>query len=383
MNHNKINIKELFKEAMFILTSVIPLSLSMSFFLGLGSVVCIIITCIACIFSAKAKDNKIMPVYLTFTVLLYCISVSGIGTAAFSAMLCGLLLLILNPIAKKLNFSFNPAVTGTMLSGALTVTVLITTHYFGIGAQGDTVREMLSSYLSLGFHPNWRGILYGTIVMVIMITFPRKFKKLDKVISAPFIAIITTLILNLFLNPADLISAIQEIGLSFYESRIYADLPFILNGEIDFISGILCGASLYFICQYALISNGERQNGVISSSGNIFLGGCLGVILPYGIKKEKASIISGIIASVISTAILILFKAFIARIPVSSLAVIIIVGAWGSVRWGNIKKAFSSLASVVFFVISVLSILIFGVIYGLIISAMLSLISSKVLKINE
>jgi MFS superfamily sulfate permease-like transporter len=170
---------------------------------------------------------------------------------------------------------------------------LLTTHYFGIGASGSNAKEMITSYLSLGFHPNWRGVLYGTIVMVIMITFPRKFKKLCKTISAPFIAVVITLILNLFLNPSYMVSAINEIG------------------GFSFSTAALLPES------------------------NIF-----------------------------------------DRIPVHSLAVILIVGAWENVKWKEIKKVFSSPVNVLFFDASVIATLYFGYIYGVIFSALLYFIYS-------
>ena len=57
------------------------------------------------------------------------------------------------------------------------MTILQTNNYFGINATGVSAVDMLLSYRSFGFHANWRTVLYGTIVLVLMITYPRKFKK--------------------------------------------------------------------------------------------------------------------------------------------------------------------------------------------------------------
>ena len=85
-------------------------------------------------------------------------------------------------LSKKFkNYKLNTAVKSALsLSLAFSVTALLTTHYFGIGAEGFTVIEILKTYRSLGFHPNWRGVFYGTITLFCMITYPFKFKKANK-----------------------------------------------------------------------------------------------------------------------------------------------------------------------------------------------------------
>ena len=101
-----------------------------------------------------------------------------------------------------------------MLAGALTVTVMQTNDYFAIGGEGNMIRDMLASYVSKGFHPNWRGVLYGTITMVILITFPRKFKKASLTVRPAFLALVFTLLLNLWLNPSYMPTSIKEIARS-------------------------------------------------------------------------------------------------------------------------------------------------------------------------
>ena len=51
------------------------------------------------------------------------------------------------------------------------MTILQTNNYFGINATGVSAVDMLLSYRSFGFHANWRTVLYGTIVLVLMITY--------------------------------------------------------------------------------------------------------------------------------------------------------------------------------------------------------------------
>ena len=84
---------------------------------------------------------------------------------------------------RLLRFIPAPVAGGFTIGTALVMTILQTNNYFGINATGVSAVDMLLSYRSFGFHANWRTVLYGTIVLVLMITYPRKFKKLHRKIT--------------------------------------------------------------------------------------------------------------------------------------------------------------------------------------------------------
>lgn len=300
---NKQSIKNIILKAIAVITAVLPFAISAAVFTGFNIYSFIVTALILSFCFIKTDSQKIMPAFAFFLVIMFVSNKFG-ATAAFVALLIlGIVSVAYLFLGKRIEIQKNPATAGLSLATALTVTVLLTTYYFGIGANGNIAKEMIASYLSLGFHPNWRGVLYGTIVMVIMITFPRKFKRFCKFVKAPFIAIIVTLILNFFLNPSHMPTAITEIG------------NFSLNNITDSVS-LSC----------------------------------------------------------------------FSRIPVHSLAVVMIVGAWESVNWREIKKAFSSPVSVICFALTFVSALYFGYVYGIIISAVIYLIYhfySKKSKISE
>lgn len=326
------------KDTFSILSNITPLVFSMAVCAGMGAFAGAVFACIACLVSAVTEPKKQMPLYLSLLIITYTFKEFGASTLALSMVICGIFLLIASFFFKKSelnaeNFINSPVVGGIMLSCALTVTIIFTTDYFGIGATGNTAKEMISSYLSLGFHPNWRGVLYGTIVMVIMITFPRKFKKATKVISAAFIALIVTTILNLFLNPSDMITAIREAGaFSFEDYKNTLILP-IFNSKPHILYSIFCGLSLFFTYSYLLL-----QNRFCNNSENI----------SYGITNR-------ITASVLTAIIFFALQGFIARIPVHSCAVVLIVGAWQSVKWSEVKKTFLSVWGILIFIIILIS----------------------------
>ena len=367
------------EETLHILTSFFPLVLSFAYCLGYKEIIGTMIACIAMIFASTEKTGKMMPVYLAFLITGYAFK-NDIKVVLYSSDICGALLIISAFCFEKLKKLFTvSAVSGVMLAGALTATVLFTTDYFGIGATGNTVKEMIASYLSLGFHPNWRGVLYGTIVMVIMITFPRKFKKFNKTVAAPFAALALTLILNIFLNPADLGTSINEIS----DSDIIFVKMFLTSRFSDFEPSSLaiavsCGISLFIVCFYAISSdkNAKGTDYILGGAANAVFCGAFNLPLPYVVRKEKRSILPGIAAAAIAFLIFWFGEEILLRIPLHSCAVVIIVGAWQSVKWGEIKKAFSGIVPVICFIFSVASCLILGIVNGILVSAIVSIIYS-------
>ncbi len=381
------------KETITSLTFMFPLAFSIAVCLGDEEIIGILFACTAMFFVPTDKFEKAMPVYGTFIIIGYTYfhhlkDFARTGAFFGSFLICGILLIASSFFYEKLKALFaSPAVSGVMLATALTVTVLFTTDYFGIGATGNTVSEMIASYVSLGFHPNWRGVLYGTIVMVIMITLPRKFKKFSKTVSASFIALAATLLLNLALNPADMTTSITEIT-----DGTKRHLLAVLFGEIacveaeNIIYSIPSGIAMFLVSFYAISQNEKAQKNdyIIAGAANAAVGALTYFPLPYGTKKK--SFLPGIIAAAITLLMMYFGEDFILRIPLHSCAVVLIVGAWQSMKWGELKKAFSGILPITCFTACLLSCLVVDFVHGILISFVISLIftafsgSSKVLK---
>jgi len=100
---------------------------------------------------------------------------------------------------------------GLSLGAAAVMAFYQCAGYFATGAFGAGMPELLRSYRGLGFHPNWRTVLFSTIMMVILITWPRKFKQFSKIVPGSFVGIIVVTSLNLLLNPDPARSAVPEL----------------------------------------------------------------------------------------------------------------------------------------------------------------------------
>lgn len=288
---------------------------------------------IVSLFIDEVDSKSLIPTLFNFLVLSFVFSSFGSIAATVSLLSAAIVLCFGHYISQKTNKIRNSSViSGLMLGTAIVMTVMQTTNYFGIGASGLTPREMIASYLSLGFHGNWRGVLYGTITMVILITFPRKFKTASKTISPLFISLAVSLGLNYFLNPPDMITAINEAGPFTFEYSTNITLSGIV---VSILLGIVTGLSDIYSMSCNNYSTKEYlTTGII----NIFLS----PIMCFVPKKIDKSIIQGIPAALILALFIIIFKDNLARIPVHSCAVILIVSAWENVKWKRVKNAFTS-----------------------------------------
>jgi len=106
--------------------------------------------------------------------------------------------------ANRLPLRYRPPAAlypGLAIGLAVVVTMHQTAGYFDTGAVGASMHELLLSYRMWGFHPNWRTVLFSTVMMVVLITWPRKFKRLHKIIPAGFVGVVLTTLLNIFLYP--------------------------------------------------------------------------------------------------------------------------------------------------------------------------------------
>ena len=131
---------------------------------------------------------------------------------------------------------------------AFCVTAIFTNYYFDIGATGATPVKMIVNYFVIGFHPNWRGILYGTIVLVLMITMRRKFKKAGAVCNFQLVALFVTTVLNFFLIPKGSISPIELTAIPSFED-FSLSFSFGDFGIYDIFRIFICSLLLFiFLC---------------------------------------------------------------------------------------------------------------------------------------
>lgn len=300
----------------------VPFTLYMSLCSGLDVRVAAAACAVFALAGSILKMGIISAQVFAFLPVLYVFAKFG----AAAGLVCTALTAVVTAVLFKLprDKYFNAAVAaGITVMLAFCATALFTTDYFGIGASGTTVYEILRSYRYLGFHPNWRGVLYGTITLVIMITYPRAFKKLKERLPAPAVAVAVPYILNLFLNPNPNTSYINESA-SLYNGLGFA-FSFSVIGAAYALSGALAASLILQIYR-----NGEKS--LVFGAPKLHNIGC---------ESEKNGFPVAAVYAVVSLAAVFVLEPVFVRIPAHSLAVVLIAAAWQSVDWKNIAAAFS------------------------------------------
>lgn len=295
--------------------------------LGLWNVFFCIVVC--SLFSIKLKNKIYAPDAFLLIPVHYVVSECGSYYLPICIIGGVVIYYILSKIIKR-NNRINSIMAWATLILALVATVILTNRYFGIGASGSTAIEMLKSYRSLGFHPHFRGLLYGTITLFTMITYPFKFRKLNKRCPAEFMTLLIPLIVNLFLNPIGELTTVNEID-SF-------KLPFDFTAEVKEVNAVsLILGCLYFGFVLFLRSNEKdtKQNAITNITN-----GFISLLPARQFDITSYSLVCAITTIIVSSAVLFLFPDILARIPMHCVGALLIVSAWQQVPYKNLSLLF-------------------------------------------
>lgn len=271
---------------------------------------------------------------------------------------------------------------GVGLGLALAVTVLVTNVYFGIGADGTTPLEMLSSYRSHGFHPHFHGLLYGTVTLFAMITYPFKFKKLNKYLPAEFVTLLIPLILNLFLNPDKSSTVINEADFLSRAPFVHSFIGGFSDISASDITNLLqCGFALGVIL-FLFSEKDKRESNMLAVSN--LASGSLCTVPVKAFDIRAFSVISAIVMIAVSTLVVYFFPDYIDRIPAHSIGALLIVSAWQHTPFSAIAKTFKrkSISEIIATVIITASFIICDIFSAVIITLAFAVILRKVKK-NE
>ncbi len=326
------------------------------------------ICCIVCaILSIKHNQSVFTPHPLFITPLIFVYATTASPLAMVISIILGAVLyLISNKFFKKIKFS--PfIISGCALGLCVASTILLTNIYFGIGAEGATPLEMLKSYRSLGFHPHFMGLLTGTITLFTTITYPFKFKKLSKIIPTPLVCIGIPYILNLFLNPVEKYTTINEAtsldGLTANLSLSGDLLNYSQIIPIIKTSLVLC---VMFIAFSQIYENHEKN----------YTGVC-NILSCFPVVKHSLNgytWVSALTFALVSVALFLFCPAVFSRTPLHSIGAFLIVSAWQSLPYKQLASAFKenkilaltvSIVCVVAFIVTDVFIATFAVIFAL------------------
>ncbi len=302
--------------------------------LGLLNVFFCIVIC--ALFSAKSKNKIYAPDAFLLIPVHYIVSECGTPYLPL-CIICGVVIYFCLSKALKINNRINAIIAWVTLILALVATVILTNQYFGIGAIGSTAIEMLKSYRSLGFHPHFRGLLYGTITLFAMITYPFKFRKLNKTLPAEFMTLLIPFILNLFLNPERQLTTVNEIDSFLPDYHTYT-LPFGFCATLEKtnIIPLLLGC-LYF--GFVLFLRSGKEDSSRNTLVNL-TNGIISFLPARQFDIINYSLVSAITTIAVSGAVIFLCPNLLARIPMHCVGALLIVSAWQQVPYKNLSLLF-------------------------------------------
>lgn len=275
-----------------------------------GVIVALVCTCIFALASVR-RDYIYAPSPLLAVAFFLLLQLESLSLTLISLALGCLICFILN---KRLKGIKPPdfVMGGAFIGLALCATILFTNTYFGIGAFGTTALDMLKSYRSLGFHPDFRGLLYGTITLFTMITYPFKFRRLKNIIPAEFITILIPFILNLILNPDAAYTTTNE----YFANEAALSMP--TSDYATAVRSVLTTASVTGFTLYLLSdkSNIKKPWTVFSAQP----------VIPC--KKTDYTVFSAATTIIAVAAVTLLAPSLVHRLPLPCAGAMLIVSAW-------------------------------------------------------
>lgn len=275
----------------------------------------------------------------------------GVFAAGF---LSGIFLLIFAVIkaGKLVYFIPKPVITGFTSGIAIIIALGQVDNAFGTYSEGSSALLKLASYAYLGFHPDLTVLMFTAIAMLVMILWP---KKLNKVFPGSLLAIIICLVLQLIMHfdipvvgaiPRTLLPSERLTFASLSPAYLYAFIsPALSISLLGMIESLLCGAS------------GAKMKGEkIDSTQELYAQGIGNVIIPFfggipataAIARTSVAIKSGGVTRLVSIfhsvgllLSMFLLSPFMAEIPLSALAGVLMVTAWRMNEWHAIRTIFS------------------------------------------
>lgn len=312
----------------------------------------------------------------------------GADGVFITGLLSGLFLLIsaLIKFGKFVSYIPSHVITGFTSGIALIIALGQIDNFFGTKSVGTTAVEKLFSYFNLGFSPNIYSVIIGSLVVLIMVIWPKKW---NSKIPASLAALIIALIINSYLNlPVKLVGTIPKTiilkdrlsleALSF-SKVFYLISPALSIAVLCMIESLLCGASAGKIKNETLNSDREL---VAQGIGNLLIPLFGGLPASAVLARTSVALNSGgqtrlvsIIQSLGLLFCMFFLGNYISKIPMSALAGVLFVTAWRMNEWKEIKYIFNNKfgTSIIQFTVTMVATVMFNLTIAILIGIFLAI----------
>ncbi len=313
----------------------------------------------------------------------------GLQGVFASSFLSGIILLLFAILkaGKLVSFIPKPVVTGFTSGIAIIIALGQVDNAFGTYSEGSSAILKLASYFRLGFHPDIMVVAITVLSILIMLLWP---KKLNKTFPGSLLAIIVALVLELiFKFDIPVVGAIPRTLLPEERLTLSSLSPAYL---VNFISPAISIALLGMIESLLCGASGAKMKGEkIDSTQELYAQGIGNAIIPFfggipataAIARTSVAIKSGgktrLVSVIHSIGLLLsmfLLGPYMAMIPLSALAGVLIVTAWRMNEWTSIKKIFRNRikTSIAQYTITMLATVLFDLTTAILIGVGLSFI---------
>ena len=316
--------------------------------------------------------------------------VSGVLTAGF---ISGAILIVaaLCNVGKLVSYLPAPVITGFTSGIAIIIALGQIDNFFGTKSIGENAIQKIISYFNGegSFSPNLYAVMFGVIVMVIMIVYPKKW---NGVVPSSLVGIIVALIINMVAFPESVVAEVGEIPRSlFTKDSIIVNgfdfsnissliMPAVSVAALGMIESLLCGAS-------AGKMKGERLDAqrelIAQGVGNMVIPLLGGVPATAAIARTSVAIKSGgqtrlvsIIHSVVLILSMFLLGGVMSRIPLAALAGVLMVTAFRMNEWHSIKSIFGKKfkSSILQYIITMLATVVFDLTVAIVIGVVAAML---------
>ena len=327
--------------------------------------------------------------------------ISGVLTAGF---LSGVILIIaaLCKVGKLVSYLPAPVITGFTSGIAIIIALGQIDNFFGTKSVGENQIQKIISYFNGegSFSPNWWAVMFGALVVVIMIVYPKKW---NAVVPSSLVGIIVALVVNMIFFEQGTVAEVGDIPRSLvtkdsiitngfdFSNITSLIMPAISVAALGMIESLLCGAS-------AGKMKGERLDAqrelIAQGIGNMIIPLLGGVPATAAIARTSVAIKSGgqtrlvsVFHSVTLILSMFLLGGVMSRIPLAALAGVLMVTAFRMNEWESIKSIFSKKfkSSILQFVITMLATVIFdltiAIVIGVVAAMLVFIVKSCELKI--
>lgn len=328
----------------------------------------------------------------------------GVQGVLMAGFLSGIILIVaaLCKVGKLVSYLPAPVITGFTSGIAIIIALGQIDNFFGTRSVGENAIQKIISYFNGegSFAPNWWAVMFGALVMVIMIIYPKKW---NGVVPSSLVGIIVALVVNMIAFPEAVVAEVGDIPRSLvtkdslivngfdFSNITQLIMPAVSVAALGMIESLLCGAS-------AGKMKGERLDAqrelIAQGIGNMVIPLLGGVPATAAIARTSVAIKSGgqtrlvsIVHSIVLILSMFLLGGVMSRIPLAALAGVLMVTAFRMNEWHSIKSIFGKKfkSSILQYLITMIATVVFdltvAIIIGVVAAMLVFIVKSCELKV--